>query len=90
MSAVFVCAGDGVLHFEDDATALDAACALANGHARVGIGAAEETATRVRTCALPGMIVCARDDAPANVRCYPLTRTVALVSRSRLHVDFVA
>jgi hypothetical protein len=90
MSAVFVYAGDRVLHFDDDAAALDAACTLADEHARVGIGAVEETATRVRACALPGMVVCARDDTPANARCYPLTRTVALVSRSRSRVDVVA
>jgi hypothetical protein len=76
---MFVCANGELFVFADTATALVAARRLAADHRRVAIGT-DEVQARCSWCrALPGMVVCRRNDALEGVDCYPLTATTALV-----------
>lgn len=80
MTATYVCANGAVLAFPDVRTAIDAAIELASKHARVGIDVDEAGAIRIAQRALPGMVLCPRNDALGDVACYPLTTTTALVT----------
>jgi hypothetical protein len=76
---MYVCADGEVFSFTDSTAALSAARRLARGHARVAIDHDEAHARCIWCRALPGMIVCRRDDALDGIECYPLTTTTALV-----------
>jgi hypothetical protein len=76
---MFVCADGELLDVAGIDDALDTARACAARHARVGISADAAQARRMSARALPGMVVCRRDEAPPGVACYPLTASSALV-----------
>src|SRR5262249_49907868 len=77
--SVFVCADGAVSEHAAVEEGIDIALALATGHARVGIACGRADAIRVAARALPGMVVCPRDDPFECVDCYPLSETTSLV-----------
>jgi hypothetical protein len=81
---VFVCVDAHLIEYGDVAGAIDAALDFAAMHRRVGVDVDADGARRIASRALPGMVVCPRNNATfADVQCCPLTTTTALVTAHR-------